>query len=355
MKDLLVVAYSQYGYHSDPYYIAKYLSPYYNVIFAERHRGYTDISDRYVKVIQIEEGRNSIFKKVRALASISSIIKRLKPEIILVFKFPVCFMLPILFPRTRFLYDIRSGGVSKVKWKRYKNDSVVKFNALFYKKVSVISESLAIRLRISKSKIFILPVGAEVFAKKNMHKDTIHLLYIGTLDDRRIEDTIWGISTFLEHHEEHKSLQYTIVGTGKPLNIQNIKSVISDAGLANNVTLVGRKNHRELDSFFQAANIGVSYIPITPYYDVQPPTKTIEYLLSGVPVLATKTYENARLVNPKCGVLVEDNPHSFYIGLERIIENLGSYNSEKIRNTYQRYSWKNIVEEILIPELQLQS
>lgn len=41
---------------------------------------------------------------------------------------------------------------------------------------------------------------------------------------------------------------------------------------------------------------------MTEYYDSQPPTKTFEYALSGLYVLATKTRENEKVITNDNGV-----------------------------------------------------
>jgi glycosyltransferase involved in cell wall biosynthesis len=92
-------------------------------------------------------------------------------------------------------------------------------------------------------------------------------------------------------------------------------------------------------------------VPITPYYDFQPVTKLYEYMLSGMPVIATNTHENRLVVNDDNGVLINDTPEDFCNGLAKICENRNSYNSLDIRKTVESYTWENIVNTILKPYL----
>ena len=113
----------------------------------------------------------------------------------------------------------------------------------------------------------------------------------------------------------------------------------------------GRIPHFKLKPFFDNANVGISYIPITDYYEHQPPTKTYEYILSGIPCLATNTHENIKIINEINGALCNDNPNSFAEGLMIIHKNELLFNSEEIRETLKNHTWKSIVNNILKPTL----
>lgn len=102
---------------------------------------------------------------------------------------------------------------------------------------------------------------------------------------------------------------------------------------------------------YSRCNVGVSYIPQTAYYDHQPPTKTFEYLLAGMPVLATSTTENKKVINETNGILIQDNPDSFSKGLAILSDRLPSFDSLKIRKNSLAYSWQFIINEIMVPYL----
>jgi glycosyltransferase involved in cell wall biosynthesis len=113
------------------------------------------------------------------------------------------------------------------------------------------------------------------------------------------------------------------------------------------VKITGRIPHTKLGSFFDQCNIGVSYVPMVDYYDCQPVTKTFEYLLSGMPVIATATSENKIVIEPGNGIVVDDNAHDFYSGLKALFENKHQFDSDKIRSQAIRYTWADIVRENL--------
>ena len=113
----------------------------------------------------------------------------------------------------------------------------------------------------------------------------------------------------------------------------------------------GRKTHEELSHYFEQSNIGIVYIPQTPGYDCQPVTKLFEYLLSGMPVIATGTYENKLIVNEVNGIIINDSAEDFCKGLIRIYNHKDSFNSELIRKSVESYTWEKIVNSNLKPFL----
>ena len=110
--------------------------------------------------------------------------------------------------------------------------------------------------------------------------------------------------------------------------------------------------HFELQPFFDSCNIGISYVPVTDYYNHQPVTKTYEYIMSGLVCLGTGTYENEIVINENNGVLCADNPESFARALKKISMNRGKYISTTIRNTIKNHTWESIVKTKLLPVLE---
>ena len=123
-------------------------------------------------------------------------------------------------------------------------------------------------------------------------------------------------------------------------------------GLENIVEFKGYIPQTQLAPYFKTHNIGVSFVPINDYYNCQPPTKTYEYILSGMPTIATRTLENCKIVCENNGILINDDRCSFGIGLKFIVENVNKYNSSNVRDTLIEHTWENIIKTRLLSYLQ---
>jgi glycosyltransferase involved in cell wall biosynthesis len=142
-------------------------------------------------------------------------------------------------------------------------------------------------------------------------------------------------------------ISYTIIGDGPKNESDELKELIEKLNLKEFVTIIGKLLHCQLKEYFDRSNIGVSYIPLRTYFDKQPPTKTFEYLLSGMPVIATKTTANSKIINPETGVLIGDRPIDFHEGLITLYRNRNHYDSQKIRKLNLKHTWENIVRNNL--------
>jgi len=83
-----------------------------------------------------------------------------------------------------------------------------------------------------------------------------------------------------------------------------------------------------------------------PCFDSQPVTKTFDYLLAGMPVIATATSENKIVINENNGVLIDDTIEGFASGVEEVIIKKDRYKSQTIRETSQIYHWQLIVSNL---------
>jgi glycosyltransferase involved in cell wall biosynthesis len=149
----------------------------------------------------------------------------------------------------------------------------------------------------------------------------------------------------------YKRQTYDIIGYGSNDEINLLLQKIEDYKLANKVTFHGRKYLNELIPFFDKCNIGVSYIPITSYYNLQPATKTFEYLLSGMACIATNTLMNRHVVDKSNGVLCYDTSDSFAKALADISLELDTFNSSSISSSCSQWSWENICNYYFLPLL----
>jgi glycosyltransferase involved in cell wall biosynthesis len=347
MKNLVIISQSQFGYHTDTYYYCKYLKEEYAITYLCWDHSLPKIEMDGVQVVYVNREGNALVRALRFLRkALKEIDSSSKPIVFIKYFKGVSLLLRLLRPKHYFVLDIRTGSVHHHPMVRRFEDARLKFETLFFKNVTIISESLAEKLCLTE-KAHILPLGADVISDSVKSFDGLHLLYVGTLFNRNIDVTIRGFKQFYEEFKDKLSLSYTIIGSGPNNEEQILKEMVAQYGLSGIVTVTGEILHTQLKSWFDKANVGVSYVPMTDYYDCQPVTKTFEYLLSGIPVIATATSENKKVVDQSNGVLAGDTVEEFCCGLEKIYQARQQFDSTQIRNKALCYSWENIVRKNL--------
>ena len=102
-------------------------------------------------------------------------------------------------------------------------------------------------------------------------------------------------------------------------------------------------NLKNIKRFFDISNIGISFIPVTSYFNFQPPTKTFEYIMSGLFCIGTDTYANKEIIIFSNGIISKDNSKSFANAIIEAYNNRGNMNSDIIKNSLEEYSWASII------------
>lgn len=347
-KKILISISSQFGYHTDTYMYCKYLDKTkYEVHYVGFDGGNVRRKLDNVMVHYIPVHGNKLARYWVYLSTINQLIRKENFDLLFLVDCQGSLLIRMsnLFRKT--IMDIRTGNLQHSKAKRNVNNLVIRFTALFFKNISIISYSLQQKLHIPASKVTILPLGAELNDISEKKFDDLKLFYIGDLSDRRIDETVSGLTKFILKFDKKINITYDIVGFGGNDKIDLLNKAIQENNLEDIVTFHGRKNHDEVRSLFEKCNIGVVYVPITEWFDCQPTTKLYECLLAGMAVIATNTLENRLELKENCGVLIDDNSHSFAEGLKQIALNRNSYNSNTIITQYKASTWKNIVDNQL--------
>jgi len=344
MEKILFVTTQQYGYHTGTYKHCEILGKKYKFYFVCWDYGEKRIQNKNIDITYVSRKGNRFNRTFRLILTARKKIITTNPDVIIVKKYIRCgSLLKILLPRKKFVFDIRTGSISNSKFKRSLYNTMLRFESQFYNYITVISESLREKLKISKKKSYILPLGADKISNIYKSFNNMNLIYVGTFTKRRIQDTINGLHKFYNEFKNIINIHYSIIGYGYHNEISDMKKLVEDLELKDVITITGYIHYKELKQYFKNSNIGISYIPITEFFDVQPPTKTFEYLLSGMPVIATATSENKKVINKYNGVIIKDNPESFYDGLKQIYFKLKSFNSNVIVKKSEKYQWEIII------------
>lgn len=351
-KKLLISITSQFGYHTDTFMYCKYLAKSkYEVHYVGFDVGYARRRLENVTVHNIPVHANKLKRYWVYVRSINRLIRKEKFDLLFLVDCQSSLLIRLsnIFQKT--ILDIRTGDVQLKENEFSFFNLKIRFTSLFFKRITVISDSLQQALKLPKNKCHYLPLGAEPLKLPDKSFDTFNLFYIGTIHNRNIYQTVEGLALFLKNNPDI-SLHYDIVGFGSEADERILKESIITHNLNEIVTFHGRKNHDEVMDLFEKCNIGFAYIPITKGYNFQPTSKFYEYVFAGMPVIATNTYENKLAMTSLAGVLIEDNPTDIARGLEDVLKNKEDYNSNRMKEKYKNSTWENIVKQHLEPYIE---
>jgi glycosyltransferase involved in cell wall biosynthesis len=343
---------AQFGHSSGHYFYCKYLSGNFTIRYICYDRGLDRLVLENVDVCYVSFRGSKFQRSLRFLKECIRNSYSIKPDILFVTYFNVCFLLTAFCRYKKTFLDIRTGSLKENSIQRNINNFVILIQSFFFNGVNILSDSLRKKLNISDKNCKVVPLGSEVYFGGNHCFNSLNLLYVGTLDDRNISETIKGLHLFLQNNEvKGIKICYTIIGFGSDAESLRILKSISEYHMSDIVKYIGRKNHNELIPYFEQSNIGIVFVPQTSWYDCQPSTKLFEYMLAGMPVVATNTYENRLIINEDNGVLINDSAKDFCNGLMKIYYQRNSFSSSEIRKSVDSYTWENIVNNNLKPYL----
>lgn len=348
-KIAIVSGYEQFGYHTDTYNYCLYLKKNFDIVFISPDCNLPQIDLEGVKVKYLPHSNIRILRGIYKLLFQLIYIYIYRCELVFITYFEKCKLLKKLLIGKKCILDIRTTEISSNENKRKSFNDKLKKEINEFDNITVISEGVRDLLEISKNKSYILPLGAKTLinqydTQKLLEVGKLSLLYVGTFKERRIEDTIEAFKKF-SNEVNGKNLEYNLIGFFE--NKEQEEYILNLIKENNNIRFLGRIPNEELGEYFNKSNIGVSYIPVTNYFNYQPPTKTYEYLFNGMYTIATDTIENIKLINNGVnGILIKDNKESFYQALKSIYFNRPNIKRSEIINTVEQYSWEKICLEL---------
>ncbi|WP_297905627.1 glycosyltransferase [uncultured Parabacteroides sp.] len=346
-KKLLIIDKHQFGDLTDSFKWCEYLKNKYDITIVTLCSGEKkDITMEGVNIVCAKSSNRILRGLMFTLLAILYLI--LSKKVVLVVFYKGCTIYKKLFPWKKMILDIRTLAVNKDAKIRNTYDVKIKDACEVYDYVTIISKGLAKKLDLLSSHYSILPLGADSLSDLPKTYNDMRLLYVGTLSGRNIDESIKGVALFANKYPSI-SFSYDIVGDGTEGELEMLKQMVQECGLESVVTLHGRKSYDELKPFFDRCNVGISYIPCTDYYDYQPPTKTFEYVLSGLYCIATATLSNKELITHDNGILINSTSESFAEALNTVSSILPQLDEKIIRESLSTYTWRNIIEQYLEP------
>lgn len=345
---LLICSSTQFGYLTDTFKYCQYLKSEIEITYIGWDQGKEKINICGVNIIYISCKGNVIQRNLRLLRAIHIELKNKYDVIFINYVRGISFV-KIFNWKLKFVLDVRTLCVDKNNLRRIFLNLLLKFESTLFKYKSIISDGLA--KKIGFNNYFLLPLGADSMSSPICEKDQLHLLYIGTLQNRDIIKCVKGFFLYCKSSKDNKA-KFTIVGNSSGNELIEIKSFIKKNDLQSQVSCEGYVHHSKIGKYFSEANLGVSFVPIKSYFEFQPPTKTFEYLLSGLPVIATNTSEHKKFLSfKKYAILINDSEFDFRDALLEMKEKIHYINSIDILKDSQKYSWEVIIRNSMLSML----
>jgi glycosyltransferase involved in cell wall biosynthesis len=347
---VLVVSFEQFGVHTDTFKYCEHLRDRFRITYLCLDQGVPRKNLDGVEVLycnrrplgKVELG---LFLETDRLLTTRSF------DLVFLRRTKYWFLLRVLRPGRRMVFDIRTGSVDSRPVRRAIENGLIRFNARFFRHVTVISDGLASALGLAGS-AHVLPLGADrapVLTRRR--SGGLRLIYIGTFKNRRIECVVEGFGEYLEEAGGSGS-HLTVIGFGSTTEIGRIQKVIEAKGLEEHVTLRQRIDHEEIVGVLAEHDVGLAFTPRDPWFEHQPSTKVFEYLASGLLCIATDNAANREVIGPEDGILVEDSARGVCRGLQWAAAQLPRRDPSLVADSVREYSWAKIVKENLSPYLE---
>ncbi len=348
-RKILIIARSQFGSLVDPYQYCRHLRDLVDFTYVCWDYGHETPDPEGTRVILVSRSGGKVARLARLIRRARAELARPEYDLHAVVYFAGCSLLSIGSRSAPTVLDIRTGYVRGGTIQTFFHNKLLAIESLFFGNISIIADGLRKQLGLPETKCKVIPLGADPVETGNKGFDPLRLLYVGTLQHRRIHETVQGFCRFYQGSPDRRHATYEIVGGGSPSDEEALRTAIATYDTDSKVEYIGRVPHAALRPFLVRNNVGVAYIPIVPEFDNQPSTKIFEYLLAGMVVVATETSENRHLVGSSNGVLCQDTPEAFQRALEQLHDRRCQFDSTVIRKDTDRFTWAHITHNQLLP------
>lgn len=266
--------------------------------------------------------------------------------------------LPFLDAPEHVLSDVRSTAISNRVFEEISRLGI-RIQDWLVDETAVIDEHVATHVFGDGADVPILPLGVdfELFdpdvdpiprAEWGFDADDIVVGYTGNVHASKGIDTL--IDAFVRAHDRQPKLKLVLVGDGPAA--ADVRAEARASGLGEQIHIVGRVPFQSVPRYVNAFDIGAAYIPDKLPFRNQPPLKTVEFLASGVPVVATDTPGNRRFAtHEENALVVDDSAESYADALATLAgdESRRKRLAGNARASVSEYDYSDIVTERLIP------
>lgn len=176
------------------------------------------------------------------------------------------------------------------------------------------------------------------------------LIYVGAINEKRgIFEIIKAVNILNKKNQEVK---VKIVGDIEERLKSRINEFIDFLGLRDNIIFTGRVAYPEAMRLIRGAGIGLSILKPIPNYVDSLPTKIFEYMMNGLPVVASNFPLWKKIIESNnCGICVNPKePKEVAKAIKYLIENpkksreMGGNGKKAI---FEKYNWQEESKKLL--------
>lgn len=307
-------------------------------------------------------GRFSLQNTYKFIFSVLDAVAGKRYDLIHVYGFRGCSLLPTLGRGlTRcWLVDVRSGNVTSGSSLR-----TILMNRLSGLEALLFDSCIAIDRRVGervlgRRRLFdIVPIGADfnkfrpgqnesLRKRLGIDKEEIVVVFTGVLEPERSPERV--LKAFAKALERLSKLKLLIVGEGTVRKQLEVSA--KTMGIQDMVHFASYIPYAHIQEYVSAGDIGFAFVPQISQYDLQPPLKTVEFLASGLPTIATKTKGNSLFIRDgENGLLIDDDIGCLAEGILALAcdYKLRQKLRDNARGSVREYDYERIVKEKLLP------
>jgi glycosyltransferase involved in cell wall biosynthesis len=350
VKNITLISRHQFGYHTDFFYYAKYLSRLYSVRVVCLDSNLPKLEISNVETVYIGEAARGRLLRYLLLAMALWREAR-KPGHLMLVKYFLGVSLPLaLSSKRNIIVDLRSLSVNRKTTIRFFEDGITKLEMRLFPKITVVSRALA--KKISRENSRVVGLGGEApklgLGLRQRKLSEINLVYVGSVEGRDLDFVVRAISG----STRRESIFLKIIGNYDSEEGRKLVDLVTKLGLKDNVHFEGYLKGDLLEKAFRGANLGLVHVPPKMFYSCQPSTKLYEYWAYGLPVLVSDYGFDEQEIPPKSGYVYNYKVEALQELFETILDTNNTFDHDLILSLAGKHSWANVVTTQLIPALQ---
>lgn len=208
------------------------------------------------------------------------------------------------------------------------------------------SRDRLVKKGLSPSKITIVsntpPLYSSWTGNRQHTGNSLRVVYVGFITELRgLDILVRATRKFLELVQENDAIQVDIIGKGSFK--EKLGDLVRELDLEQNVTIHGWLEPFQMEEILDQANVGALTYRVCGHWNHTIPNKLFDYMLAGLPVLATEVIPIARIIREQeCGLICKDQDVEDIAGKmiklrdPQVREHLGENGALAIKN---KYNW----------------